>query len=108
MIEQDESFEPNCTKCKDAYGFVELVFENYLAMELFSILTSSIVVRGKLQQVIWNRYSKQIEDEGFNLLFKKLNKLSTYVDEYNREKEYAQRKQAETQSKLNQMQGRRR
>lgn len=108
MISQDESFEPNCKKCKDAYGFIELMPENRLAVELFSVLNSSIVIQGKLQQIIWERYSSQIEDEGFDLVFKKLNEISTYVDDYKREKEEAQRRQAEMNAKIRQTQHRRR
>jgi|TARA_R100000789_G_C2989457_1_gene145703 hypothetical protein len=108
MLEQDESFEPNCKKCKDAYGFINLMEENFLAVELFQVLNSSIVVRGKLQQIMWNTYLEKIEDEGFNLLFRKLNELSTFMDEYKHEKEESQRLQAEAKAKVNRGHGIRR
>ena len=106
MEEEDENFEPNCRKCKDAYGFITLLPENYLTVELFSVLNSSIVQKGKLQQIIWDKYSDRVEEEGFSLVFKKLNEMSTYMDEYQREKDIAQRRQAEANAKVRSMQSR--
>lgn len=107
MMEQDESFSPNCQKCRDAYGFIELMPENFMVMELFTVLSSSIVKRAKLQNMIWERYLDRIEEEGFNLVFRKLNEISNYIDECEREREAAQRVQAEANAKAGQSRNKR-
>jgi len=66
----------------DVYGFTHLLEENYLAYEMYNKLCSRIVQESNLQRIIWNSYSEEIELEGFDEVFRKLEIIYDTVDSH--------------------------
>tara|TARA_Y100000310_G_scaffold146471_2_gene145817 strand:- start:865 stop:1137 length:273 start_codon:yes stop_codon:yes gene_type:complete len=82
MIEEDEAFEPDCKKCRERYGFTELLPENYLTVEIYQSLNSSFVQNFKIQDIVWNRFKDEIEEEGFSKVLEKLNIITEIAAEF--------------------------
>lgn len=82
MIEDDEEFEPDCLKCKTKYNFIELLPENYSALEIFQALNSVFVKEFNMQKIIWNNFKEEINEEGFSKMMNKLSIITEIVKEF--------------------------
>lgn len=91
-MEDDEDFAPNCEKCYAVYGFTELLEENHLAFEIYQKLTSRFVQDTNIQEAIWQGYAEEIDLEGFDRIFYKLDLIYSLVHDHQKNIQEAQDK----------------
>jgi len=82
-MESDEGYQPDCEKCKEKYGAVELDIGNELAVEIYHKISNRFIAQNGLQKEILDIYKKEIGDgEQYRKLIDKLILIDETISDY--------------------------
>lgn len=83
LVEEDNSFEPNCHKCQ----IVFLMQENELALSIYSAMSSELVCDANLQSFVFSFYFEELGEmprHEIEFTFRKLELMHKEIKEFHK------------------------